>query len=213
MFDSSSLFLHCSTTAGMTAWHLAHISMHPETQERIRDEVIAAMEGNDGLLTAEAVSPAKAPYLHAAFRESHRLTNPSPLVPIKRLYEDVVVHGVTIPAGNVVCFDSISKSYSPDLIEGNPEDFVPDRWLPDAVQARKGTPAAVLDHPLFRGPFSEGARKCPGSRVAKNESLLLVAQLILDYQMTNPLSHWREIKYKQDTVLTPRLPKIEFSPR
>lgn len=66
----------------------------------------------------------------------------------------------------------------------DPDQFKPDRWLPEAVEARKGTPAAMLDHPFFKGPFSEGARKCPGSRVAKSESLcLLVAQLILDWEM------------------------------
>lgn len=197
----------------MTAWHLFHISMHPETQERIYDELSQAMKENDGAgLTTDIISQSKAPYLHAAFRESHRLTNPAPLVPIKKIYEDVTIHGVTIPAGNVVIFDSLSKSRSNELLD-NPDKFIPDRFLSDAVQARKGTPAEVLDHPLFRGPFSEGARKCPGSRVSKNESLLLIAQLILDYQMTNPLDTWRDVKYRQDTTITPILPKIEFLPR
>jgi len=187
----------------MTAWHFLHISMHRETQERIRDELLTGTEKTNGVVTAETVSPKSAPYLHAAFRESHRLTNPSPMVPIKRLYSPVNIHGVDIPEGNVVVFDCLSKSMN---LLPDPERFDPDRWLPDAVEARNGTPAAVLDHVSFKGPFSEGARKCPGSRVAKNESLLLVAQMILDWEMTNPLKHWREVKCQQETVLTPRLP-------
>jgi cytochrome P450 len=194
----------------MTSWHLAHISMHPEVQERIRDELLAALETTNAVMTADTVSPKSAPYLHAAFRESHRINNPSPLVPMKRIQMDVNLHGVDIPAGNVVIFDGISKSHN--LVE-NPDKFDPDRWLPEAVEARKGTPAAVLDHVLFKGPFSEGARRCPGSRVAKNESLLLMAQLIVDWKMETSVKHWRDINYRMDTVITPILPKIEFTAR
>ena len=194
----------------MTAWHLLHISMHPETQERIHNELVAALEKTDGVMTSDVVSPKSAPYLHAAFRESHRLTNPSPMVPMKRIQMDVTVHGVDIPAGSVIVFDSISKSFN--LLD-DAESFIPDRWLPDAVEARKGTPAAVLDHVLFKGPFSEGARRCPGSRVAKNESLLLMAQMVLDWKMENPAGHWRDVEYRMDTVLTPALPDIQFTAR
>jgi cytochrome P450 len=204
----SPVNLLCSTTAGMTSWHLLHISMHPEVQERIRE--LSALESTDGVMTADTVSHKSVPYLHAAFRESHRITNPSPLVPMKRIQMDVTIHGVDIPAGNVIIFDGISKSHN--LVE-NPDKFEPDRWLPDAVEARKGTTAAELDHVLFKAPFSEGARRCPGSRVAKNESLLLMAQLILDWKMENPVEHWRDVKYRMDTLLTPMLPKIEFIAR
>lgn len=186
--------------------------MHPETQERIRDELLQALKSTDGQLTAETVSAKSAPYLHAAFRESHRLTNPSPMVPMKRLVQDMTIHGVEIPKGNVVVMDTISKSMDPSLVD-DPEMFDPDRWLPEAVEARKGTPAAALDHVLFKGPFSEGARRCPGSRVAKSESLLLVAQLILDWKMVNPLNHWREVKYNLETVVTPQMPNIQFTAR
>jgi len=200
------------TTAGMTALHLVHISMHKETQDRIRDELLNALQSTNGILTAETVSPKSAPYLHAAFRESHRLTNPAPMVPMKRITDSITIHGVDIPADNIIVFDSVSKSHDPNLVS-DPEQFNPDRWLPDAVEARKGTPAAVLDHPFFKGPFSEGARKCPGSRVAKNESLLLMAQLILDWEMESPVKHWRDVKYSMDTVLTPKIPNIRLTAR
>lgn len=196
----------------MTAWHLMHISMHPEVQDRIHDELVAALDTHttDGVLTADVVSPKSAPYLHAAFRESHRINNPSPLVPMKRIQMDVNIHGVDVQKGNVIIFDGISKSHN--VVE-DPDKFDPDRWLPETVEARKGTPAAVLDHVLFKGPFSEGARRCPGSRVAKNESLLLMAQLILDWKMESSVNHWRDVKYRMDTVITPILPKIEFTAR
>ena len=57
-------------------------------------------------------------------------------------------------------------------------EFRPERWLPDAVVARKGTAAEVIDHPLLRAPFSAGARMCPGNKIANFELLTMVAQLV-----------------------------------
>lgn len=72
--------------------------------------MLQSLESTDAILTAEAVSVKSAPYLHAAFRESHRLTNPAVMVPTKRIYNDVNIHGVNVPAGDVIVFDSVSKS-------------------------------------------------------------------------------------------------------
>lgn len=57
---------------------------------------------------------------------------------------------------------------NPDLVN-DPEEFWPERWLKDAVDARKCTIAEFIDHPFLAAPFSQGARKFPGSRVAANE--------------------------------------------
>jgi cytochrome P450 len=125
----------------------------------------------------------------------------------------VEVHGTVFPAGTVFAFDSISKNNDPDLLE-NVKDFMPERWLPEAVAARKGTRAEILDHPLFSGPFGQGARRCPGSRVARNEGMVLIAQLALDWKMSIPgYKHWTEVPYGLQTVTAPFLPKMEFEAR
>jgi cytochrome P450 len=95
----------------------------------------------------------------------------------------------------------------------NVDEFRPERWLPEAVEARKGTAAEVLDHPLFSGPFSQGARRCPGSRVSRNEVLILLSQLILDWEITTPVKSWKDVTVVLDTVNAPLLPKIEFKAR
>lgn len=92
------------------------------------------------------------------------------------------------------------------------DEFIPERFLSEAVEARKGTKAEVIDHPLFSGPFSQGARRCPGSRVSRNEVLILLSQLILDYNITCAVDSWKDVEVTLDTVNAPKLPKIEFSP-
>ena len=146
-------------------------------------------------------------------RESHRCANPAPVVPIKRFDTPVQVHGITLPAGSVIALDAYSTGINPEWIE-EPEEYRPERFLKDAVEARKGTPAEIVDHVFFNGPFSQGARRCPGSRVANIEAHVFMAQLVLDWKMTIPsLSHWKECPYGQDTLTVARLPKIEFTAR
>ena len=49
-----------------------------------------------------------------------------------------------------------------ERLADSPRDFIPERWLPDAVEARKGsTEKEIVDLPFFRDHFSQGARKCP----------------------------------------------------
>jgi cytochrome P450 len=199
------------TTSGLIAWNLVHIAQNPDVQERIRQELMTAT-GGTGKLTPEAVSPKAVPYLHAAIRESHRLTSPSPLSAFRIMPGDVQVHGVTLPENSMVVFDGYSKGVDPTLVE-DADTFKPSRFLPEAVESRKGKPSEVIDHPLFSGPFSQGARRCPGSRVSRNEVNILLSQLILDYDITCEVDSWKDVKVCLDTVYAPVMPKIEFTPR
>eukprot|EP00041_Stephanoeca_diplocostata_P017130 m.340910 g.340910 ORF g.340910 m.340910 type:complete len:96 (-) comp20603_c0_seq14:2348-2635(-) len=83
-------------------------------------------------------------------------------------------------------------------------------WLTGShaqVNARKGTVAEVVDHPLLRAPFSAGARMCPGSRVADLEVLLLAAQLVRDYKITlaDPtITQLSDIPYQTKLTIQPQ---------
>jgi cytochrome P450 len=198
------------TTSGMMAWHLLHVAQNPNVQDRIRAELQQVTV--NGKLTPESVSMSSVPLLHAAIRESHRLTSPAPLSAFRILPAGVEVHGFTLPENSTVVFDGYSRGRDPDLLD-DVDEFRPERWLPEAVEERKGTPAEVLDHPLFSGPFSQGARRCPGSRVSRNEVLIFLSQLILDWEITTPVKSWKDVPVVLDTMNAPKLPKIEFKAR
>lgn len=199
------------TTGGALSWKLMFLAAHPHVQERLYEEILPTTK--DGKLTENSVSPTHAPYLHAFLREAHRCGNPVPLGPIKVFPEPVEVHGVKLPANCVVGFDSISQGFDPELVE-DPTEFRPERFLPEAVKARQGTPSEVIDHLFFSGPFSQGARRCPGSRVANLEMSVLMSQLVLDWQMKIPsIKHWSEVTYGLDTLTSARLPPVEFTSR
>jgi len=200
------------TTGNMLTWRLLHVAAHPDAQETLYEELRPLLNDN-GKLTPESVTPQAAPYLHACLRESHRLGHATPTVPVKTFEDGVEVHGMQLPPGSVVIFDGYSTGIDPALVD-DPMEYRPERFLKEAVEARKGTPSEIIDHAFFSGPFSQGARRCPGSRVANLEAAVLIAQLVLDWKMEIPsISHWSEVPYDQDTLLTAQLPPVQFTAR
>jgi cytochrome P450 len=65
----------------------------------------------------------------------------------------------------------------------NPTKYQPERFLSDAVNARKGTKSEIFDHPAFADPFGRGKRRCLGSNVANAEIMVLAARLFQDWEI------------------------------
>jgi cytochrome P450 len=201
------------TTSTKIGWHLMHVALNEESQETLFQEINQNVQETDGKLTPEMFDPIKSPYLGAVLRESNRLTPPVNLSPRRRIDKEVKVHGHIIPAGSVVAFDQVAKSCDPEFVD-DPFEFRPERFLPEAVQARKGTKSEFLDHPLYSSPFGLGARQCPGSRVARNESMAFLAKTVLDWKMSLPdVSDFRDVPYVREAVFTPKLPTFNFESR
>jgi len=211
------LFAGVDTTGGKMAWNLLHVARLPHVQEKLYEEVSTAIRtvGN-GELTPDVLKRENTPYLHAIIRESHRLTPVAPIY-IKQIGTDVTqqvrIFDAKLEPGDTVLLDCTSLGRDPSVVD-DPEEFIPERWYDDAVRRRKGTPRDVIDHPLLRDPFSQGARKCPGSRVAHNEIETLMAQLVWDWKISSPtVTELKDVEYEQRTVTQPVLPRLEFEAR
>jgi cytochrome P450 len=66
---------------------------------------------------------------------------------------------------------------------------------------------------LFRDPFGQGARRCPGSRVASNEVLCMISQLVSNYKIVAKETSLNEIKHEMRLLVQPVIPTLEFIPR
>mmetsp|Transcript_5947 Transcript_5947/g.13517 ORF Transcript_5947/g.13517 Transcript_5947/m.13517 type:complete len:618 (+) Transcript_5947:40-1893(+) len=210
----TGLFAAVDTTSGVLGWNLFHIARSPHIQEKLYDEISASVKTfGQGKITDEVLRKSNVPYLHALIRETHRLTPPGAIAINKTVDTDnLEVHGRKMEKGDVVLLESHSPGMNPDLVE-NPEEYRPERWLKDAIEARKGTPSEIIDHPFLAAPFSQGARKCPGSRVAANEIKVLLSQLVLDWKISSPVTELRDVRYNQKTVLELELPDLQFEAR
>lgn len=204
------------TTSTFICWAMVHLSLNPEIQQRLYEELKQNVDENGGSLSSAMLSKKNSPYLHNVLRESHRLTPVMPTVMIKaNSNKDIEIHGTKFAQGTLFGFDSYTLGIDPNVVE-DPDVFIPDRWTDEATKARKGTRAEALDHQFYKDPFSQGARRCPGSRVAVNETLVILAQLVLDWQFEpddSSIKSFKDINYEQKTLLVPELPKMTFSAR
>ena len=210
----ASLLAAVDTTSSLISWNMMHLAINPDIQEKLHAELVENTKSSGGHITAETIGR-KSHYLHAVIRETHRLTPAMPTTVMKEnSLSDIEIHGSIIPKESLFVLDSYSIGIDPDFVQ-DPYDFKPERWLPEAVTARKGTPSEVLDHPYYKSPFSQGSRKCPGSRVASNEVLIMISQLILDWQISAPagMKNVKDVPYKLSGMIHPVMPELKFDAR
>jgi cytochrome P450 len=182
------------TTAYVLSWVFLNLASNTEKQQKLAEQLQTVLKGDD-LTTLEQMN--SLPYLKACIRESHRLT-PSAPISVKKLNEDIDVvvddKAYRVIAGQRISLNLRAYPMDPRFVE-NPTQYNPERFLPDAVKARKGTPSEVIDHPSFADPFGRGKRRCLGSNVAIAEIRILVARLIQDYEITlvdpNDAQKWK----------------------
>jgi cytochrome P450 len=174
------LFTSADTTSAILFSVLVQLTLCPEVQNKLA-KLLREELGTGGIEMDHFKSSAGLVYLNAVIRECHRIRPPlGPIVHFKRPVCDLEVHGRNLPKETLVTLDIHSIQNDPALVT-DAEKFLPERWLQDAVKARKGTPEAVIDHALLKTPFSSGARQCPAARVANLEVQCILAHLIKDW--------------------------------
>lgn len=123
-------------------------------------------------LTASETQPGKfPPLLRACLKETLRL-HPTAAANSRIIHSDAVFSGYNVPSGTLVVGVSpvISRM---DRYFQDPRKFHPWRWL-----TKDGS-----IHPYGVLPFGHGARMCPGRRVAEQEILLCVSEILLKYKV------------------------------
>jgi len=171
------------TTAYVMSWLYLNLASNPDVQSKLANELKSVLNGAD-VTTAEQMK--SLPYLEACIRESHRLT-PSSVVNAKVLEKDldIAVDGkmYRAKAGTRICLNLCAIPWDDQYVD-KPLEYRPERFMEDAIEARKGTPSEIIDHPGFDDGFGRGKRRCLGANVAKAEIIILAARLIQDWEIT-----------------------------
>jgi len=175
----SLLMAGVDTTAYLMSWIFLNLAEHPDKQKKLAQELDAVLGGND-LTTMEQLE--SLPYLHACVRESYRLNPVAAQTIIKRLDHDLNMGGYTVKAGDKVSLNVRGIPMDPMFVD-EPNEYRPERFLPEAIEARRGTPKELLDHKFFEGPFGAGKRVCLGKRVAIHEMMSQAARLFQDWEI------------------------------
>ncbi|WP_236244654.1 cytochrome P450 [Streptomyces sp. CC210A] len=154
------------TTATSLAFALHLLALHPEQQERGREEAVRVLGGR----TPAAGDLDALPYLTRVLKEAMRLYPAGPVIG-RRAVAATRIDGHTIPAGaDVVVAPWVTHRHTRYWDE--PERFDPDRFTPDQEK----------DRPRYAWfPFGGGPRACIGQHFSMLESVLSLAMILQSY--------------------------------
>jgi cytochrome P450 len=178
------------TSATSLSWILILLSKHPEWMQKCKQEIDSVL----GNRLPELEDMMQMPTLKRVIEEAMRLYPPAWIVGRKALEKDQLL-GYEIKKGTnvIVCVYKIHRH--PDFWE-NPDDFDPDRFLPERSANR---------HKYAYFPFGGGPRMCIGNNFAIMEMTLILSMMLQRYTPIATQNH-----YEWESLVTLR-PKGEVS--
>ena len=194
------------TTSGVMQWNVMNLANHPEKQQILREEIQSVLKGEPFSKEADL------PYLKAWIRESHRFTPPGGMMTMRKLDVDLTTpSGYFIPAGTRIVITPYPSFFDEAKVE-KPDEFQPERFLPQSVAERKEAGGSVIDSGISKHPFSMGPRACLGRRAAELEIQALLVNLVSNYEIiATPL--FQDYRMILETTAFPKpFPKVSLKP-
>ncbi len=151
------------TTATSLAWTWYLLGTHPGIMAKMQDELQTVLNGD--IPTFEKLPQLQ--YTRRVFDESLRLCPPGLGLAPRIALEDDEIQGYFIPKGTIVNITQYFISRHPEFWE-NPEQFDPDRFLPEKVNQRAK---------FVYFPFGAGPHICIGKSFAVMESTIILAAI------------------------------------
>jgi cytochrome P450 len=162
------------TTAMAMTWMVYMLCLHPEVQDRLRDEVRSRLPALDDESTAvSALDIDHMPYLKAVCNESLRYCPPAP-VSARVSAVDTTICGQHVPRGTRVLIVPQAINRSRALWGPDAEKFNPDRWLP-YFDGDKGAASGHATSNYAFLTFFHGPRSCIAQGFVKAEIACLLA--------------------------------------
>lgn len=156
------------TTANALAWAWYVLSQHPEAETKLYKELDEVLAGKP----VAVADPAQLPYVGMVFTETLRLYPPSWILG-RLAINDYRINDYVVPAGALILMSPYVMHHDARYYP-NPFRFDPERWRPEAREAR----------PQFSYfPFGGGPRRCIGEGFAWMEGVLLIATLAREWRM------------------------------
>lgn len=159
------------TTATAMTWWSGLIARHPKVAERIHAEVDSVLQGQ----TPTPASLQQMPWLQASLKEALRLHPPAAILFTRRALKNLQVGPWTVPQGHLLAFTPYVIQRDARWFE-SPDDFKPERFLPDAPDIPRG---AWM-------PFGTGPRVCIGQHFALLEMGLIAAMVMQRFRLEWP---------------------------
>ncbi|XP_044883777.1 cytochrome P450 4B1-like isoform X2 [Mauremys mutica] len=161
---------HDSTASGIS-WLLYCMALHPEHQQRCREEIKEILGDRD---TVQWDDIGKMTYTTMCIKETLRLYPPVPVVARELSAPVTFVDGRTLPKGSLVSLNIYGLHRNPTVWH-DPEVFDPLRFSPENSAGR---------HSYAFLPFAAGPRSCIGQRFAMNEIKVALVMTLLRFELS-----------------------------
>ncbi|XP_068117908.1 cytochrome P450 2D6-like isoform X2 [Hyperolius riggenbachi] len=187
-FDEKSLFTcmvdlfvaGTETTSSTLEWGLLYMMLHPDIQEKCREEIDNIRVDRDHLDYEDQV---RMPYTQAVLLEIQRFSSVVPLGVSHTPIKDVQLNGYTIPKGTIIITDLSSAHYD-ERHWKYPHQFNPENFF--------NKDGDVVKVESFM-PFSAGPRVCLGENLARMELFLFFTTMLTHFEF-----HWPDPKSPPD---------------
>lgn len=156
------------TSANALAWTLYLLSIHPEVEDRLFNEIGAAVGDNP----ATAADLSAMPFLKQVVQESMRIFPPVWAI-ARRSEEPAEYNGFYIPEKSYIGVVPYALHRSPKLWP-DPTRFDPDRFSAENAKGRNS---------YCYLPFAAGPRACIGASMAMLEIQLVLVQIIRRFKL------------------------------
>ncbi|XP_066278549.1 cytochrome P450 2U1-like [Branchiostoma lanceolatum] len=166
-------FAGTDTTANTLLWSLLFMTLNPDIQHKVQEELDAVVGESLPTLSHRA----QLPYVNACLLEVMRIRPIAPLAIPHATTETVKVREYYIPKGSQVLLNLYSVHMDP-VYWPDPDRFDPGRFL-DAE-------GNVINKPESFMPFSGGRRVCLGEQLARMELFLFFSTLLQSFTFKTP---------------------------
>ncbi|KAM7344091.1 putative cytochrome P450 313a4 [Cochliomyia hominivorax] len=180
------------TTATLLYYILTILSMYPEYQERLYEEILSVIPANSDNddVTLEHLN--KCTYLEMVVNEILRIL---PVVPgAVRLIsnEDLKLpNGITLPRGQFVAINIFGTHRNKEVWGPEANTFNPNNFLPSNIESR---------HPFAFIPFTKGLRFCIGWKYALLSVKIFLIKIMKKYKFSTDFKY-EDLRFENHIVL------------
>ncbi|KAG6915250.1 hypothetical protein DXG01_012524 [Tephrocybe rancida] len=202
-------FAAVDTTSNALSRTLHLLAMHPEIQDRLREELTEARKANIGDMSYDDL--VSLPFLDAVCRETLRLYPPIPRV-VKVARQDAILplstpikgvdgremDSILVPKGTKFFVSIQNINRDPSIWGPDSLDWKPERWLtplPDTVH--NAQVPGIYSHLLT---FLGGGHACIGFKFSQLEMKVVLATLVSHFRFSPPE---KEIIWQMTGITTP----------
>ena len=165
------------------------LSIHPEVQQKLRDEINEALAPGEKV-TRELIMDLK--YLNAFYKEVLRHSGAGAMLFPRRAIEDVMIGDLRVRKDSNIVVSVIGVHHNYNCYS-DPEVFNPERWLTKNDEGTSNPYAAI--------PFSVGPRRCIGEQLAIIEGKAIILELVRRFKIS--LKQPYELKMAQGLAYQP----------